>query len=131
MSGLLIDTNAYMSLLNGTPEALTVFNNATHIFFPFIVVAELLSGFKHGTREEKNRNQLSELFESEQISILFPDDQTLEFYSTVFASLRKKGTPIPTNDIWIAALALQYELPLFTYDKHFKSVELLTTASIS
>ncbi|MDP4200431.1 MAG: type II toxin-antitoxin system VapC family toxin [Bacteroidota bacterium] len=122
MSALLIDTNAYAAHFRGDARITALFEQAELLVFPFVVVAELLSGFKLGSREAENRKSLFALLDSSDTSILYPDDETSEYYASIFAELRSKGLPIPTNDLWIAALALQRNLPLCTLDKHFSMI---------
>jgi tRNA(fMet)-specific endonuclease VapC len=61
--------------------------------------------------------------ESPRVKIFTIDEKTSEYYALIYSQLRKKGKPIPTNDIWIAATAIQHDLILFTYDSDFKSIE--------
>jgi tRNA(fMet)-specific endonuclease VapC len=123
---LLIDTNAYSALLRGNKEVAEVFEKTERLVFPFIVVAELLAGFRLGSREHHNREALFSLLQSHNTDILYPTAATLDVYAGIFADLRKKGTPIPTNDLWIAALAIEHQFPLYSFDAHFASVSRLT-----
>ncbi|HWF44519.1 MAG TPA: type II toxin-antitoxin system VapC family toxin [Candidatus Kapabacteria bacterium] len=129
MSKVLIDTNAYTALLNGNKEIARIFDSAERIIFPFIAVAEILAGFRLGTKEEKNRALFRNRLADERTSILYADFETAEHYSSIFAALRRVGTPIPTNDIWIAAIARQHELPLCSLDAHFQYIEGLTMSA--
>ena len=122
ISSLIVDTNAVTSLLQGKPDAVALFKEVDRLYFPFIVIAEMYSGFRLGTKEKSNRENLSQLFGNSDSEILYPDEITLDQYADIYVSLRKKGKPIPTNDIWIAALALQYHSPLFTFDSHFHHI---------
>ena len=123
MNGILIDTNIYSEAMRGNQEVVAALRRVPHIGFSSISVGELLSGFKSGNREEKNRQELSVFLNSPRVTVYAVDENTAEHYSSVLCSLRKKGTPIPTNDIWIASVALQHGLPIYTMDKHFKQVE--------
>ena len=109
--------------MRGNQEVAAVLRRVPHIGFSSISVGELLSGFKSGSREGKNRQELSVFLHSPRVMVYTVDENTAEHYSSVLYSLRKKGTPIPTNDIWIAAVSLQHGLPIYTMDKHFKQVE--------
>ena len=122
MSALLIDTNAYGAFLRGQPGAVGALRSAHEIHLPLIVLAELLAGFAAGTRGRKNRDELAHFMASPRVHLLKPDEKTAHHYANVFAALRGQGTPIPTNDLWIAALARQHRLPLLTYDTHFAAV---------
>jgi tRNA(fMet)-specific endonuclease VapC len=123
MKGILVDTNAYSALLRGDEDVAKVFDASEHLVFPFIVVAELLAGFRLGSRESSNREALFSLLKSHNTDVLYPTAATLDVYASVYADLRKNGTPIPTNDLWIAALAIEHRLPLYSFDAHFASVK--------
>ncbi|MCW5213060.1 type II toxin-antitoxin system VapC family toxin [Desulfobulbus sp. TB] len=123
MNAILIDTNIYSEAMRGNQEVVAVLRRVPHIGFSSISVGELLSGFKSGNREEKNREELSVFLNSPRVTVYTVDENTAEHYSSVLHKLRKKGTPIPTNDVWIASVALQYGLPIYTMDKHFRQVE--------
>ncbi|XCN71228.1 MAG: type II toxin-antitoxin system VapC family toxin [Candidatus Electrothrix aestuarii] len=123
MSGILIDTNIYSEAMRGNAEVVATLRRVPHIGFSSISVGELLSGFKAGNREEKNRRELSAFLQSPRVMLFTVDEMTADQYSSVHYQLRKQGTPIPTNDIWIAAIALQHGLPIYTLDKHFRKVD--------
>ena len=122
MSAIVIDTNAYSGFLRGVTSALNTLRAAHEIHLPLIVLAELLAGFAAGTRSPKNRDELWHFMASPRVHLLKPDEKTAHHYADLFAALRKNGTPIPTNDLWIAALARQHRLPLFSLDAHFAVV---------
>ena len=122
MSALAIDTNAYSGFMRGQAGMVKALRSAHEIHLPLIVLAELLAGFAAGTRGRKNRDELARFMASPRVHLLKPDEKTAHHYADVFATLRGKGTPIPTNDLWIAALARQYRLPLLTLDTHFAAV---------
>ena len=122
MKNLLIDTNIYTHALKGDHETVVVLQQAIEIAISSITIGELLSGFKGGKKEKKNREELAEFLDAPRVQIYGIDENTAEFYSEILNNLRKKGTPIPTNDIWIAAVAFQHGLYLFTKDKHFKHI---------
>ena len=123
MSGILIDTNIYSEAMRGNAEVVATLRRVPHIGFSSISVGELFSGFKAGNREEKNRRELSAFLQSPRVMLFTVDEMTADQYSSVHYQLRKQGTPIPTNDIWIAAIALQHGLPIYTLDKHFRKVD--------
>jgi predicted nucleic acid-binding protein len=122
LSALVIDTNVYIGFRQGLPAAVQALRSAHEIHLPLIVLAELLAGFAAGTRVEKNRDELAQFMASPRAHLLKPDEKTAHHYAEVYATLRKKGLPIPTNDLWIAALARQHRLPLFSLDAHFAAV---------
>jgi predicted nucleic acid-binding protein len=122
---ILIDTNRYSDLCIGETKAVDVFRQATHIFMPLIVLAELRAGFAFGARQEGNEKNLVRFLNSPRVSVLHPDEQTTHFYAQIYSELRKKGRPIPTHDIWIAALALQHDCVLFDRDSDFDAISRL------
>ena len=123
MNSILIDTNIYSEAMRGNAAVVDTLRRIPHIGFSSISVGELLSGFKSGNREQKNRQELSAFLASPRVMLYTVDKDTAEHYSSVQHRLRKKGTPIPTNDIWITAVALQHSLPVYTMDKHFNKVD--------
>jgi predicted nucleic acid-binding protein len=122
MNKLLIDTNIYSHALRGTPEVVSTLRRVSSIGFSAISIGELLSGFKAGNRENENRRELDEFLDSPRVKLLVIDEITAEYYSAVIHQLKKKGAPIPTNDIWIAAVAFQHGLPLYSLNNHFLQV---------
>ena len=122
MKGILIDTNIYNHALVGDAETISILQQAQRIGFCSISIGELLSGFKGGKREKKNREELAEFLDTPRVQIYVIDEDTAEFYALILNDLKKKGKPIPTNDIWIAAVALQHGFSLFTKDKHFNHI---------
>jgi len=122
VSALVIDTNAYSGFMRGLLGVVEALRSAHEIHLPLIVLAELLAGFAAGTRARKNRDELAQFMASPRVHLLKPDEKTAYHYADVFVTLRGKGTPIPTNDLWIAALARQHRLPLLTLDTHFAAV---------
>src|SRR5437016_4302935 len=92
---------------------------ASAVFLPFIVIGELRAGFLRGSRARENDRALIRFLSSPRVQPLFADEQTTRHYAAVHLQLKRQGTPIPTNDMWIAALVLQHALPLFARDRHF------------
>jgi tRNA(fMet)-specific endonuclease VapC len=122
MSKILIDTNIYSEFLRGDSRVKYILNEVQMIGISVISIGELLSGFKGGINEEKNRTELNFFLDSPRIKVYNVDIETSEFYSKVITDLRNSGNPIPTNDIWIASIAFQNGLKLFTLDNHFIKV---------
>ncbi len=104
-------------------DAVEVVRAAETIILCPIVLGELLAGFGIGKRSEQNRKELEEFIADSRVMFLTLNAQTSENYSQVYRQLREKGTPIPTNDMWIAAFAKQLDAGVFTYDGHFAQVE--------
>jgi tRNA(fMet)-specific endonuclease VapC len=123
MKKILIDTNIYSFAMRGDHEVIRILKKMEMIGISAISVGELLSGFKGGTRESKNREELDFFLDSPRV-VLYPVDVvTSDYYSEIINNLKKAGTPVPTNDIWIAAAAFQHGLKLFTKDTHFSFVK--------
>ncbi len=114
-----IDTNRYVDLCNGIQETARLLTTAEAVVVPFVVLAELRAGFAFGDHQVENERVLRRFLLKAGVHVLFPDDQTTHHYASVFRQLRKQGTPIPTNDMWLAALVLQHNLALHDRDKHF------------
>jgi len=116
---LALDTNRYIDLCNGDTEALTLLEEAELVVLPFIVLGELRAGFAGGRRHAENDRILRRFLLKDRVEIFFAGEQTTHHYANVFRQLRQQGTPIPTNDMWVAALVLQHDLVLYARDKHF------------
>jgi predicted nucleic acid-binding protein len=123
VTAILLDTNAYAAFKQGQADAVEIVQRATNLALSSTVLGELLAGFALGSREAKNRAELQQFLASERVHILTVDDGTAVYYATVYRNLRQKGRPIPTNDMWIAASALQHGYALFSYDGHFQEVD--------
>ncbi len=117
---VLLDTNRYRDFCEGNQEALDVIQRARSVYLPFVVLAELRAGFLCGTLARQNEKSLTLFLNSHRVCVLLPDEETTHHFARIFAQLRLQGTPIPVNDIWIASLAVQHDLLLFTRDRHFK-----------
>jgi tRNA(fMet)-specific endonuclease VapC len=114
-----LDTNRYVDLCRGVEETVDVVTHADAVLVPFVVVAELRAGFAMGRRPADNERILRRFLLKDGVQVLYPDDATTHRYASVFRQLRSQGTPIPTHDLWIAALVLQHELLLHSRDRHF------------
>lgn len=88
-----------------------------------ISIGELYTGFANGSRESDNKTELALFLDSPRVVVHTMDVETAEFYALILNNLKKAGTPIPTNDIWIASIAFQHGYKLFTKDKHFKAIQ--------
>ena len=123
MNKILIDTNIYSCALRGDSEVVQVLRQVLHIGISVVSVGELLSGFRGGNKEQENRKELSVFLDSPRVTLYGIDEYTAEYYCSIINQLKKLGTPIPTNDIWIAAAAFQHGLQLYTLDKHFCNID--------
>ena len=99
---------------------------ADEVLLPFIVLGELRAGFAVGTQGSRNEAVLRRFLLKSGVRVLYADEQTTHHYAAVYRQLRKQGTPIPTNDMWIAALVLQHSLVLCARDAHFDALPQLT-----
>ncbi len=122
MKKVLIDTNIYSLAMKGDVSVVNELRKIDQIGFSAISAGELFSGFKGGHREDKNRDELNVFLDSPRVVVHTIDVETADFYASTLNNLRAAGTPIPTNDIWIAAVAFQHGYKLFTKDKHFDLV---------
>jgi tRNA(fMet)-specific endonuclease VapC len=116
---LALDTNRYVDFCRGDPVAVDRLKRAEWIGVPFIVVAELRAGFFCASKSQSNEKHLTTFLNSRRVEVLYPDDGTSHHYARLYRQLRMQGTPIPTNDLWIAALVMEHDLQLFDRDRHF------------
>ena len=119
---LALDTNRYIDLCRGDASVAETVELADEVWLPFIVVGELRAGFAVGSQGPRNEAVLRRLLLKPGVGVLYADDQTTHHYANVYRQLRKQGTPIPSNDMWIAALVLQHSLVLFARDIHFDAL---------
>lgn len=126
---LVVDTNAYVDFCKGAESAVLHMRSAEQLYIPLIVIAELRAGFLAGSRKVENEKNLQRFLSSSRTEILFPNEDTTHHYARLFLQLRKQGTPIPINDLWIASLTLQANCYLLSSDKHFDCLEQLMRVS--
>lgn len=122
MMRLLIDTNIYSHAMRGNESVVSALRKVDEIAVSVVSIGELISGFKGGDREKENREELNAFLDAPRVRIYGIDDETAEFYADILHRLRSEGKPIPTNDVWIAAIAFQNGLRLFSKDRHFRHV---------
>ncbi|MBL0715231.1 MAG: type II toxin-antitoxin system VapC family toxin [Desulfosarcina sp.] len=119
MNKVLIDTNIYSLAMKGNTKVVYALRKLDQIGFSAVSAGELFSGFKSGRHEDINREELNYFMDSPRVVVHAIDVETADFYASILNNLKVAGTPIPTNDIWIAAVAFQHGYKLFTKDKHF------------
>ncbi len=120
---ILLDTNAYAALMRGHAAVADSVRRAERVYLSVIVAGELLFGFRHGSRYEQNRAELNTFLDSPYVIFLPVSLTTADRFSRIAAALRKKGTPLPTNDVWIAAHAMETGADLLSFDGHFEQIE--------
>jgi tRNA(fMet)-specific endonuclease VapC len=123
---LALDTTRYTDLCRGDVPVVEMVERADEVWLPFIVLGELRARFAVGTQGPLNEAVLRRFLLKAGVAVLYADDQTTHHYANVYRQLRKQGTPIPTNDMWIAALVLQHSLVLCARDAHFDALPQLT-----
>lgn len=123
---ILLDTNAYSALVEGQPEIGRHVREAEEVLISTVVLGELLFGFHNGSRYEDNRRVLDRFLREPSVQIVTLTFTTAERFGEIFAKLRRRGKPIPTNDIWIAAQAIETDSSLLSSDSHFEYVEKLS-----
>ena len=119
---LMLDTNTYTAYLRDNPQVVARVEASTRILLPAAVVGELLYGFRYGTRYQQNLDQLERFLAKPFVAFVPVTMETCNRFGWVAAELRKAGTPIPVNDVWVAAHALQTGARLLTNDAHFECV---------
>lgn len=123
MRRIIIDTNVYVAFKRDVQHVVEVLRRVDYIGINTVVLGELYSGFKGGSKETLNKQGLEQFLDTPRVHVIPMDEVTAEFYALVYSGMRRKGKPIPTNDMWIAASALQHGLALFTMDGHFSMVD--------
>lgn len=122
MRRVLLDTNAYARLLAGDANVLDEMAEADQVHLSVFVMGELLAGFRAGTKLARNRQTLNAFLAKPTVTFLEASSETAEIFGQIKDDLRKAGTPIPINDVWIAAHAMETGSALVTYDGHFRGV---------
>ncbi len=119
---LALDTNRYRDFGAGVPSVVDALEMADEVLVPFVVLAELRAGFVVGTRGRENERFLHRFLERPGVSTIFATEATTRAYAQLYRQLRAQGTPIPTNDLRIAALVIEHDVALFTRDEHFSNL---------
>ena len=128
---LLLDSNAYSLLMRGHERVAELVRNAQELLFSAVVVGELMYGFRAGSRFERNVADLRTFLESPYSTLVEVGQTTADRYSRIAAALKGKGRPIPTNDVWIAAHAMETGADLVSADRHFEHIDGLVWVPIS
>ena len=122
MTRILLDTSAYSALMRGHKSVTEALQLVDEIRLNVIILGELQAGFARGQQAGRNMDLLRRFLATPRVGILDLNEATAELYAVIHRALRTGGTPIPTNDVWIAASAMQFGLRILTLDKHFESV---------
>ena len=123
-----LDTNRLTDLFQGDHALAETLSGCDEVLVPLVVLAEIKAGFYGGTQSRQNEAVLRQFLDKPTVGVLSPDLETAEHYARLFVQLKRAGTPIPDNDLWIAALALEHNLTLVTRDRHFDSIPQLLRA---
>lgn len=119
---ILLDTSAYVGFKRNVVDAVETIVNAGLILFSPITLGELMFGFRNGKRFKENMEDLNKFLKHDVVELVQIGNVTADRYSRIAAQLRLQGTPVPTNDIWIAAQALEHGAEIITSDRHFEKI---------
>lgn len=122
MTRLCLDTSAYSHFRRGEASVVQIIGTARWIGVPSIVLGELRTGFLMGGHAVRNEDDLQRFLRHPLVEILDVDDDAARIYAEIMFTLRKAGTPLPTNDIWIAAIAARESATVLTYNEHFRMI---------
>jgi tRNA(fMet)-specific endonuclease VapC len=122
MSSLLADTSAYSAFMAGHEAIRLALQRAESIFLTPVVIAELRVGFLGGSRRAENERVLERFLQPSRVRVVGIDAETAVRYAEIFQYLRTQGRPVPINDLWIAASAMQLGLRILTTDAHFQRI---------
>jgi predicted nucleic acid-binding protein len=122
MTRLMLDTSGYSAIARGHEQIKGALQEADEIWVSPIVLGELHVGFRRGTRRAENERELSRFLSSPRVAVADVVEETAVRYAEILAFLRGAGTPVPTNDIWVAAGAMQHGLRLLTTDAHYRRI---------
>src|SRR5262249_32864686 len=117
-----LDTNRLTDLFQGDNALAAWLETCEEVWIPLVVLAEMKAGFYGGTQQQQNEILMRKLLSKATVGVLLPGRETAEHYARLFVQLKRAGTPIPDNDLWIAGLALEHDLLLITRDRHFRSI---------
>jgi len=117
-----LDTSAYSHFKRGDAQVVQLIDRADWLGVPVIVLGELTVGFRQGSRADANQAELARFVSNPAVEVLPITEDIVAIYADLVLDLKKAGTPIPANDIWIAALAARHGATVLTYDEHFRAV---------
>jgi len=119
---LCLDTSAYSQFKRGDQQVVELIDRADWLGVPVVVLGELAVGFRQGKRRHENQAELDRFLGNPAVEVLPVEEDMVGFYADIVLDLKKAGTPLPANDIWIAAVAARHGASVLTYDQHFRSI---------
>ena len=122
MRKILLDTNAYIAFLKGDEKVLAYLGQAGCVYLSVFVIGELYAGFRAGEKEKENKQNLERFLTKSTVSMIEASQETAEIFGWIKDSLKRAGHPIPVNDVWIGAHALETGSILLSYDRHFAHI---------
>jgi predicted nucleic acid-binding protein len=131
LSSYCLDASAYSHFRRGDQEVVALVDGAARVAVPAIVLGELRAGFRSGSQRERNERELQAFLAHSAVDVLVVGASVSEHYADIVADLRQRGTPLPTNDIWIAATAASSGLIVLTYDEHFEAISRVGSVILS
>lgn len=117
-----LDTSAYSHFKRGDPRVVDLIDRADWLGVPVIVLGELAVGFRQGRRRDANEADLERFVANPAVEVLPVNDDVVDLYADIVLDLKRAGTPLPANDIWIAAVAARHGATVLTYEAHFGSI---------
>ncbi len=120
---VLLDTSAYSGFMKGQVGVQQALQRADEVCLSAVALGELLASFRRGKHRARNEQELQQFLSSPRTRLIAIEEATAERYASIRETLWRFGTPIPTNDIWIAATAMQHGLRLLTTDAHYQKVQ--------
>ncbi len=125
MNAAMLDTNVLINLFHDPDSFLEEFEDYGMVLLPSVVIGEFRAGLSESKKDKAIETILSGYLKNPAVKVVSVSEKTARYYANVFRELKAKGRPIPQNDIWIAATALECGVPLFTYDSHFAEIPML------
>ena len=122
MTRYCLDTSAYSYFKRGDPQVVDLIDRADWLGLPVIVIGELTVGFRLGQRRDANQSELERFVANPAVEVLPVGEDIVPLYADIVLDLKKAGTPVPANDIWIAAVAARHGATVLTYDDHFRAI---------
>jgi tRNA(fMet)-specific endonuclease VapC len=122
MAVITLDSNAYRAFMRGDDKVLLALSGAEKVYLPLFVIGELHYGFRGGSKLRENLTQLARFLDKPSVELWLPTSETAEIYGELMDFLKRSGSSIPINDVWIACATIETGSKLVTYDQHFKSI---------